>query len=445
MLRLPALLALVGCADAIGAGSGNVSFVIIPEFGELAPFANNADLLGIVVRRASDGSVAAADTVAIDPVTGEATAELSVVLLLGSEVFEVHLQAIRSSDGEVLFEGVQLVTVTGTSGSTPVTIPVTYAGPTGVSCVIAPADTAVAFGGSFTFRAAVYDAQGLVVAVPVTFDLVTPADSLILSVSRHTGAATANATVSGTVFVVARSADGLTDTARVAVGAIPGTIRVTPGFANLAVGSTLTLAADLLDGSGTLIGPATGATFVSRTPAVATVSSAGVVSGVAAGTSVIVVTSGSFADSMIVRVAAAGSVPVSAIAGGRAFSARRVGDTVVVDVTADMSFTAGELLGSYNAELRWNPAVLRYVDVQAGTFGAPTINDTQTGTGLFRFSAANANGLAGSVVVARVRFVADAAGSGNPQLTITELSAALSFTNLLSSVVVTSGSVTVSP
>jgi hypothetical protein len=151
------------------------------------------------------------------------------------------------------------------------------------------------------------------------------------------------------------------------------------------------------------------------------------------------------ADSIIVRVAGAGTVPVSAIADGRSFGAPRVGGDVIVDIAADMAFTGGELLGSYNAELRWDPAVLRFVEVQSGNFGAPTVNTTQTGTGLLRFSAANAAGVAGSVIVARVRFVADAAGSGNPQLTITELSAALTFTNLLSGVVVTNGSVTVRP
>jgi hypothetical protein len=85
------------------------------------------------------------------------------------------------------------------------------------------------------------------------------------------------------------------------------------------------------------------------------------------------------------------------------------------------------------------------VNVLNGTFGTPTINDTQTGQGSLRFSAANATGVGGSVVVARVRFVAQATGTTAPQLAISELSAAQTFTNLLSSVVVTNGSVTVRP
>jgi hypothetical protein len=219
---------------------------------------------------------------------------------------------------------------------------------------------------------------------------------------------------------------------------------VTPGFATLGVAGTVTLAASVLDANGVVIGPAT-PTWVSRSTGVATVTSGGVVTGVAGGTAVIVATQGSLSDSVLVRVGTSGSVPVSAVADGRAFHAPRVGDTVVVGVTASMVFTNSELLGSYNAQLTWNAAVLRYVDVLSGDFGTPTINATQTGQGSLRFSAANAQGAAGSVTVARVRFVAQAAGSAAPVLTITELSAALTFTNLLSSVTVTNGSVTVRP
>jgi hypothetical protein len=226
---------------------------------------------------------------------------------------------------------------------------------------------------------------------------------------------------------------------------VPAGIEVTPGFETVGTGVTVPLVATLLDAGGAVIGPAT-ATWISRTPSVASVDGAGVVTAAAAGGAVIVGTSGAFSDSMLVRVAASGSVPVSAIAGdGQAFLAPRVGDTVVVDVRVNMFFSGGELLGSYNAQLTWAAAALRYVDVQPGTFGTPTINDTQVQQGSFRFSAANAQGAGGSVVVARVRFVAQAAGSAAPQLAITELSAAQTFTNLLSSVVVTNGSVTVRP
>jgi len=521
------LVVAAGCGDALGTGAGRANLVLVPAFGELAVFADNADRLRIAVTRLADTALVEDTTVAIDPATGEAAADIRVQLSSASELFEVLLQAIRGSDGAVLFEGVQTVSVTATSEPTPIVIPVTYAGPTGAFLDLAPADTAIAPGASFTYRAVVFDTLEAVAPVPVTFDLLTPADSVVLGIQRVAGIATAAASGSGTVRVVARTPDGLADTASVTVGqvafSVSGTIRVgtsplagvsvaatgghtqtvttgatgaytftnvalgatdivitpslagygftpaaltvagpvtadvtgrdfaaaaglrvTPGYETINAGVTFPLQASFLDAGGAVIGPAA-ATWTSRSPAVASVSATGVVTGESAGTAVVVGTSGSLADSMLVRVAAPGSVPVSAIADSYAFRTARVGDTVIVDVRVAMFYTGGELLGSYNAQLTWDPAVLRYVNVLNGTFGTPTINDTQTGQGSLRFSAANATGVSGSVVVARVRFVAQAAGSSAPQVAISELSAAQTFTSLLSSVVVTNGSVTVRP
>jgi len=443
-LLAPVLVLSAACGDALGAGGGQTGLVLVPEFGAFAVFADNADRLRIVVTRVADAQLVADTTVGIDAESGEASAAIRVPLSSASEAFEVRLQAIRNSDSMVLFEGVQTVIVTATSGSTPIEIPVTYAGPTGALLLLEPADTAIAPGASFTYRPIVLDTLEAPASVPVTFVLAVPADSTILTVNRYSGLVAAGTANTGTVRVVARTPDGLADTARVSVGAVPAAIDVTPGFETVGSSATVTLAATLVDGSGTAIGPAT-ATWTSRTPSVATVSGTGLVTGVASGIAVIVGTSGTFSDSMLVRVAAPASVPASAIADDEAFRSPAVGDTVVVDVRLNMFFSGGELLGSYNAQLTWNAAQLRYVDVQPGGFGSPTINDTQVQQGSFRFSAANAQGVAGSVVVARVRFVAQATGSAAPQLLLTEVSAAQTFTNLLSSVVVTNGSVTVRP
>lgn len=417
---------------------------MLPDFGEFATFAGNADQLHLVVTRVITNAVVKDTTVNIDPATGEAVVQLQVTLQSGAEEYVVLLQAIRSSDGLILFEGTQTVTVAPGTTTEPATLPVTYVGPVAASVTIQPRDTAVAPGTVFTFVGVARDSTQAVVAAPVTFALVTPADSAILKVGKFTGSATAQTGPTGTVRVVARTPNGRTDTARVSVGSAPVALDVVPGFETIGSGATAQLTANLLATGGTVIGPAT-ATWISRSPGVASVSAAGLVTGVAAGTAVIVGTGGSFSDSMLVRVPATGSVPASAIADGQAFRAPRVGDTVVVDVRINMFFTASEVLGSYNAALTWSAAALRYVDVQTGTFDAPIINDTEVQQGSLRFSAVNAQGVSGSVVVARIRFVAQAAGSAGPQLSITELSAAQTFTNLLSSVIVTNGSVTVRP
>jgi hypothetical protein len=174
----------------------------------------------------------------------------------------------------------------------------------------------------------------------------------------------------------------------------------------------------------------------------------GKVTAVASGTSVLVASGSGFGDSVLVTVPTATHAVVSATSSGRAFRVARVGDTVVVDVAADMRFTPSEKLGSYNATLTWTPATLQFIDVQSGGFAAPTVNSGSASSGQLRFSAADATGASGSVVVARVRLRALAAGTTGTTLTISEMSATSpTFTNLFAAnrVTVTSGSVTVRP
>ena len=149
---------------------------------------------------------------------------------------------------------------------------------------------------------------------------------------------------------------------------------------------------------------------------------------------------------MTVAVAARGSVVVSGIADGRAADVHLIGDTVRVLVTADVASIAPQLLGSYNAQLGWNPAVLRYVrtDVMTGGFVSPVLNETQTSSGVLRFGAADANGTPGpSAGLVLAVFVADATGSTPLTLTVSELWAAGTFANLLPAAVVYGGAVRV--
>ena len=74
---------------------------------------------------------------------------------------------------------------------------------------------------------------------------------------------------------------------------------------------------------------------------------------------------------------------------GRAFRSALVNDTVRVLVAVDLSGVSPEKLGSYNAQLNWTTTALRYVRSEnvAGGFVAPTLNETQTGSGQLRFGA----------------------------------------------------------
>jgi len=222
-------------------------------------------------------------------------------------------------------------------------------------------------------------------------------------------------------------------------------LTVTPGYAVLAPAGTQALSLAATDALGNPVST-TGATFVSRSPSVATVNGAGLVTAVTGGTAVIVATLGSVADSMTVAVTSAGSAVVSAIADARASDLRSVGDTVRVLVAADLRGLTGQTLGSYNAQLAWSPSVLRYVrtDAVTGGFVAPTLNESATGSGQLRFDAADANGNAGpSVGLVQVVFVANAAGTTPLTFSVSELWAAGTFANLLPAAVVYGGAVRV--
>jgi hypothetical protein len=153
------------------------------------------------------------------------------------------------------------------------------------------------------------------------------------------------------------------------------------------------------------------------------------------------------ADSVKVTVPTTTYVIVSTAPRGRSYGSPQVNDTMTVDVAADMRFTPGDKLGSYNAKLTWNPAQLTLQAVSAGDGGFnPTYNDLVSGQ--LTFADANATGVAGTPVVARIRFKALVAGSPNLVLTLTELSAsAPSYTNLFAAnrVTVTNGVITVRP
>jgi hypothetical protein len=248
----------------------------------------------------------------------------------------------------------------------------------------------------------------------------------------------------GEARVVAQSADGLRDTARVFVGSTPSGVRVTPGVVSLAAGGTQQLTGEVLDGGGNVLSGFAVA-WVSRDPAVATVDNAGLASAVATGAATVVASSGALADSTRLLVVPAGNVAAGTISNGRFFRAVRVGDTVLVDIVADMRFTGGEALGSYNADLTWTPGTLQYLTTETGTFGTPTVNASGAAQGQLRIGHANAQGGTGLVVLARVRFRAQAGGSGNVALTFSEMSAAGTFTNLISRITVAAGAVTVVP
>jgi len=448
---------LAACADLFGPRAHTVSLTIVPVFDAADPYraaASTADSLRIIVVRDSAGifrDTVVRATAAIDS-TGSVNTTLTVPLLQSPTTFRILLQALRSSDGVIVFAGEATVVVTSQSGSgqgQQVEIPIVYTGPRAKRIVIAPRDTALV-SGTIAYRVTAYDSLGnVVIGVESRFFLVNPGDSTKLAVDRLTGVASTGRD-SGQVRVYARTVDNAAyDTARVFVGAGPVGLKITPGFAGLAVGDTVTFSATLVDALGNPL-PGGTVSWQSRATSVASVSGSGLVTGVAAGTAVVVASATGFSDSVLVRTVKAGDAMVWALPAGRSFRTARVGDTVTVELTADLRRTPTEKLGSYQASLDWSASVLQYLDVQSTSFAAPTVNPgTGTCTHQLCLAAADPQNTAGLVVVARVRFRALANGTASPTIAVTEMSSNVppTFTNLFAGnrVAVTGGTVTVRP
>ncbi len=220
---------------------------------------------------------------------------------------------------------------------------------------------------------------------------------------------------------------------------ILASLTVSPGFRVMLPGDTMTLQVTGKDASGNPV-TVSGLSFVSRYPSVATVNATtGLVTAVGP-TNVVIVAqaplgAGTVADSILVAVPPTGTSVVSAQFGAREFAAAKAGDTLVAQVVANIRAVPGEVLGSYDITLNWNPADLTYVssDSVSGGFAAPTINATQADSGVLRFGSANPNGSATPVALIQITFVAKTAGTTSQLLlpSPSDLSAAKTFTNLL--------------
>jgi len=223
-----------------------------------------------------------------------------------------------------------------------------------------------------------------------------------------------------------------------------------PGFFVLMPGDTVPLQLFGTDASGAAV-PVLAVEWKSRDPAAATVSGRGLVTGVTPGSAVIVDSapgrSGPVVDSALMVVPATGQAVAFATANGTSYASTKVGDTLHVLVGVDLGAVSGQRLGSYAAQLGWDPGLLQYrsTDVvpQIG-FVAPTVDATGAGSGQLGFSATDATGMPGPVIgLVYVKFVALASGISPLTFSLTDLTAASTLTNLLPQAFVASGSVRV--
>jgi uncharacterized protein YjdB len=104
----------------------------------------------------------------------------------------------------------------------------------------------------------------------------------------------------GTALIIAAAA-GIADTAQMAVQQVPADLQVTPASLTVMVGSGAQLQATVKDSGGTAI-PNSSVSWTSSAPSVASVSSAGLVNGLAEGAAAIAAISGGVVDSSSIAV-----------------------------------------------------------------------------------------------------------------------------------------------
>jgi uncharacterized protein YjdB len=189
--------------------------------------------------------------------------------------------ATVTSTGVVTAQAPGNAVITATSEGKSGTSAVTVAALPPNAVVITPAQVVVQQGATWQLTAQVLDAQGRVVPnSQVTFSSSDNAIATVSSSGLVSGVAPGKVTISAT-------SAGLTGTAQVTVTSIPvGRVVVTPASPTIAIGTTITLTAQALSASGQ---PLTGRTVVwsSSLPNIASVSAQGVVTGLAAGNTVV--------------------------------------------------------------------------------------------------------------------------------------------------------------
>jgi hypothetical protein len=471
-LMLAVTSGMVACAEWAGSelGAPRLSIVPLISIGSGTVLLDDLDQLHVVVvpisslgvpigapgagRAASRLPGAVVDTTVPVDAAGDATLTVPVTVIGRAQPFQVTLEGIRSSDGVVLYAGVDTVVVSGASATPPVTVPVSYVGPCqiGSGCVVtvAPQDTTLSPGGSVVMRISVDSALIPVTGVPVALTNLTPGLTLVgpdRSVTALLGATGGQARVEAAIR-------GTADTLRLNIAPLvaPAAVLVNPGYVtltSLSPGNTAQLTATVTDIAGKPLPPSL-ATWTSRTPAVATVSSTGLVTAGAPGSAIVVATAApGVADSLVVMVGDAVTPPGNAIAlpliGGRSFGVTKLGQPLAIDVVVDLKAVPIALLGNYDARFTWNAGVLRFDSTQAGTFASPVVIPDTAAGGILRFNGADPVGKGGSLTLARVWFTAIGPGPSGHVLSLTTMTAALTGIDLLPGLLVAPGGVTIGP
>ncbi len=190
-----------------------------------------------------------------------------------------------SPAGVVTGHSVGTTQIAASSGGQSAVVPVTVLPVAVASVAIAPATATITIGGTVTLQGIAYDAGGnTLTGRTVVWASSAPQVATVNSSGQVTGVAAGTATVTGTV-------EGKTASSAITVTVIPvAAVAVSPGSAALDVGQSASLTAVTTDANGNTLAGRT-ITWSSANTSIATVTAAGLVKGIGAGTTTIDATS----------------------------------------------------------------------------------------------------------------------------------------------------------
>jgi uncharacterized protein YjdB len=430
------LLAATACGDGAlggpGLQGGALSLRVQPRLHlEEATPAPSISYVRLAITRLPDRARVLDTLVGFDGATGAAL-DLGVPMATMQDRFELRLAA-ADAGGDTIFRAIDTATVARIGESAVLELLLRYAGRDTVFQRIAagPSDTVVSAGVELPMWAVGYR-DGSSRPEPLASVAWSSSDAGIVRVSPTGGLATVVAS-GGEAWLYARTATGLVDSARVAVRAPLARLDLSSAAETVLVGGTATLTAIGRDAAG---GVVTGqpVTWSSANPAVAVVSTTGVVTGVAPGTATITASSGALRASGTVTVLPA---PVASVAVSPAALALTVGQRA--ELAASAATATGALVA--NPGVAWttgNPAVATVApsgEVTATGVGGTTIVATIGGvadTALVTVAARPADAVVVSPAAASLPYggtllltaaVTDSAGQPVPNFTATWASA----------------------
>ncbi len=239
-------------------------------------------------------------------------------------------------------------TIGGVAGSATVTVSAVSV----ASVSVTPGSASVVAGGTVQLTATAKDGSGNVLSGrAVTWSSATPAVATIDANGLVTAVTPGSSVMTATV-------DGVTATATITVTAVAvASVSITPPTASLTTGSTVQLTATALDAAGNVL-TGRAVTWTSGTPAVATVNSAGLVTGVAPGTAVITADVGGVTATATMTVTLVPVASVTVTPGGATVTAG-----ATVQLTATPRDAAGNVLSGRTTA--WKAATTTVATVNA--------------------------------------------------------------------------------